>query len=367
MRNLSHQITSYSLALGVICILALNGCATTPPQDPEAEALIFPTPPAEARFVFERSLRFNENVEQPSTTDRAKRWLAGGDREVKGLVKPFDVAAHQGRIYVTDTVQHRVVLFDIPGGRFREFGETDPGKLAKPTGITVAANGDVYVVDTAAQHVVIFDAEGRFLRHIGVGANLQRPSDIAIDNKHGRLYVVETGGVDSQQHGVRVFDLHSGADMQRLGTRGSEPGQFNIPLQASVAPDGTLYVNDSGNFRVQAFTPQGQLKFHFGTLGRYPGQFARAKGVANDADGNIYVVDAAFGNFQIFDPNGQLLLFIGQRGEAGRAAHYMLPSGIAVDEDGRVYVVDQFFRKVDVFRPARLERLQGFTALPPAD
>lgn len=350
---------------GVATMLLLHGCATAPTQDPEAEKLVFPNAPAEARFVFERSLRFNDNVERPSGADRAKRILAGGDHEVKGLAKPLDVAAHNGRVYVTDTVQRRVVLFDIPGGRFREFGDFEPGALIKPTGIAVAANGEVFVADTEAQRIMVYDAEGKFLRVIGADAELQRPSDVAIDDARGRVYVVETGGVDSQQHGIRVFDLSSGAELDQIGVRGQEPGQFNIPLQAAVDSEGTLYVNDSGNFRVQAFTPDSKLKFTFGTLGRYPGQFARPKGVATDLDGNVYVVDAAFGNFQIFDKQGQLLLFVGQRGEAGRAATYMLPSGIAVDRDGRVYVVDQFFRKVDVFRPARLQRMDGFTALPP--
>ena len=157
-----------------------------------------------------------------------------------------------------------------------------------------------------------------------------------------------------------IFDAHSGDLLKTIGTRGKEEGQFNLPLQAATAPDGTVYVVDSGNFRVEAFTPDGKFKLAFGSIGRKSGQFTRPKGIAVDTQGNIYVVDAAFGNFQIFNPKGQLLLFVGDRGARGGPAQYMLPAGIAVDEDGRVYMVDQYFKKVDVYRPASLKRNEGW-------
>lgn len=366
MRNLSHQIAARLLIAYCVGVAALSGCATTPVEAPAAP-LVFPSPPAEPRFFFERSLRFNDNVQQPAAADKFKRFISGGAKEVRGLVKPFDVAAYHGRIYVTDSIQKLVVLFDIPGGRYVEFGNSEPAALDKPTGITVSSAGEVFVADTGAQKIRVYSGDGIYLRSIGDAQSLQRPSDVAVDVERNRLYVVDAGGVESQQHGVKVFDLTTGEPLQFIGKRGTEPGDFNLPLQAALDNDGNLYVVDSGNFRVEGFAPDNKLIVNFGSLGRYPGQFARPKGIATDPLGNIYVVDSAFGNFQIFDPNGQLLLFIGKRGEASRPANYMLPAGIAVDYDGRVYVVDQFFRKIDVFRPAALEREQGFTALPPQD
>jgi hypothetical protein len=110
-------------------------------------------------------------------------------------------------------------------------------------------------------------------------------------------------------------------------------------------------VVDGGNFRVEAFDPNGQFLFSFGEVGRFPGQFARPKGIATDATGNIYVVDAAFGNVQIFNNKGQVLMFIGNRDRAGKPGKFFLPAGVAVGEDGRVYMVDQYFRKIDIFKP----------------
>lgn len=157
-----------------------------------------------------------------------------------------------------------------------------------------------------------------------------------------------------------IFDAITGEHLKTVGDRGTENGQFNLPLQAVTTPDGTVHVVDGGNFRVQSFFPDGTYKSAFGAIGRRSGQFSRPKGISSDKDGNIYVVDAAFGNFQIFNEQGQLLLFVGDRGYDGKPGEYMLPAGIDVDEDGRVYMVDQYFKKIDVFRPADLPEDQGW-------
>ncbi len=289
-----------------------------------------------------------------STGERLKRLATGGQKELKGIVKPYDIAVTNNRVYITDTVQQAVLLFDIPGHRYLEFGRKDPGALVKPTGIAISANNEVFVCDVSTRTVVVYDLEGHYRRTIGSAKTLQKPVDVAIDSSRNRLYVVDTGGIESQQHGIHLFDLTTGEYLKTIGRRGDQPGEFNLPLQATVTPDGTLYVVDSGNFRVQAFHPDGSFKLTFGTLGRYPGQFARPKGIGADRDGNLYVVDTAFGNFQIFNGQGELLMFIGERSQSSRPGAYMLPAGITVDENGRIYVADQFFRKVDVYRPAGL-------------
>jgi DNA-binding beta-propeller fold protein YncE len=342
---LSLLTTSYSL-------LFLSGCASAPPpQETYEPAPVYPAPPDEARFIYERTLQTNEDVEQVTAMERLKIMATGHAPEVRGLVKPYGVAVHKGRVYVTDTAQHVVLLFDIAGGHFRQFGEDEPGKLLKPIGITVSKQGEVYVADVSARRVVVFSLEGVYLRTLGSDELLRRPAGVAISPDGSRLYVVDVGGLDNDDHRVQVFDPQSGAHLQTIGTRGAGKGQFNLPLQAATGPDGTLYVVDGGNFRVEAFDPNGQFLFSFGEVGRFPGQFARPKGIATDAAGNIYVVDAAFGNVQIFNNKGQVLMFIGNRDRAGKPGKFFLPAGVAVGEDGRVYMVDQYFRKIDIFKP----------------
>ncbi|NOY63283.1 MAG: 6-bladed beta-propeller [Gammaproteobacteria bacterium] len=315
------------------------------------------------RFVFERTLIYSEDVEKETSMAAFQRFATGASLKVQGLVKPYGVAVRKGKVYVTDSAQSALMLFDIPGGRFKEIGTEEPGELTKPLGIDISPTGEVFVCDVAAQQVFVYDEEGVYQRAIGDRSIFKRPTGIAISPDGSRAYVVDTGGVDNEDHRVYIFSAASGELLSSFGTRGIKNGEFNLPLQAATAPDGTVYVVDGGNFRVQAFTPDGKFSHSFGSIGRLPGQFSRPKGIAADRDGNVYVVDTAFGNFQIFDKHGQLLMFAGERAQVGSPAKYMLPAGIDVDEDGRIYVVDQFFRKVDIFRPVHLSKHEGYAAL----
>ena len=355
--------------LGFMVMAILAGCASAPPA-PEFIPPVFPAPPDPPRFIFERSLSFSDNVEITTRGERFRMFALGENKAVKGLIKPFGVAVYRGQVYVTDTAQRVVVVFDIAQGRYREIGRAHtlsdgPGQLTKPMGIDVSSRGEVFVSDMTLRQIFVYDVNGKYLRTIGDKTLFNRPSGVAVSPDSTRLYVVDTGGVESDAHQVLVFDAQSGARLQTIGKRGIKDGEFNMPLQAAVGPDGTLYVTDKGNFRVQAFHPDGSFALAFGSAGRFPGQFASPKGIAADAQGNIYVVDTAFGNFQIFNNQGQLLMFIGERGAGGAPARYMLPAGIDVDEDGRIYMVDQFFRKVDVFRPIGLQAHEGYAGDKP--
>lgn len=350
-----YQITRarnfYRAAL-IVLLAGLVGCATTPPVESFVPP-VYPAPPDPARFVYERSYSFADNVERPATFgEKLQRFASGEEKKARGLVKPYDVTEYQGRIYVTDTVQRRVVVFDAAAGRYFEFGVDKPGELAKPIGIAAAgATGEVFVADVSLRRVHVYTSEGKFLRAVGNQETLQRPTGVAVNHAGTRVYIVDTGGVTSQEHRVQVYDAQSGALLQTIGTRGEGDGQFNLPVAIDVGLDGTIYVLDKMNFRVEIFNPDGSFKAKFGSLGRYPGQLASGRGIAVDKDNNIYVVDTAFGNFQIFNQSGQLLLFIGERGASGKPGQYQLPAGIHVDAQGRIYVVDQFFRKVDVYKP----------------
>jgi DNA-binding beta-propeller fold protein YncE len=352
------------LASCILHLFFLTGCASAPVAERKFTPPVYPPPPAEARFIYERTLLYNEDVEGYSRKERFIDYATGASRKLKGLVKPFGVAVHRGRVYVSDSVQRCVLVFDIPGRHFFQIGSEEPGELMKPLGLSISDDGTLYVADVTARRVMVYDGDGHFLRSFGNDKILQRPSDVAVNPEGTIAYVVDTGGVETTNHSVYRFDAQTGELLGHIGTRGTAAGEFNFPLQATVARDGTLYVVDSGNFRVEAFAPDGKYLSSFGSVGRFPGQFARPKGIATDAAGNIYVIDTAFGNFQIFNKQGELLMFIGERGEAGYPGKFMLPAGISVDEDGRIYVVDQFFRKVDVFRPIELAPDQGYAGVP---
>lgn len=347
-------MTPSKASIKLIIIFSLAAVFFASCSAPERRAFkppTYPAPPAETRYIYEGSLRTSNSISEPDFADKLRAFATGTTIEPYGLAKPYGIAVKNERVYVSDTQQRAIVMFNLAANKLKIFGTEGQGRLLKPLGITISNNGDVFVADITAKRVVVYDADGHYLRTIGNENFFERPSGIALSPDSTTLYVVDTGGIDSDSHHIVVFNALNGDFLQTIGQRGTQAGELNIPLQATVTPDGKIYVVDSGNFRVQAFNPDGSASHTFGSIGRKSGQFSRPKGIASDINGNIYVVDTAFGNLQIFSPQGELLLFIGDRGTSGAPGRFSLPAGIAVDGLNRIYVVDQFFRKVDIFRP----------------
>jgi len=350
-------------SIQLLSVVLLVACAAPPVARVEVPVPVFPSPPDEPRFYYERTLYSSADVVKQDKNAGLRQMLTGESGITgEGLGKPYGVAVYHGRVFVSDGALRAVAVFDIPNERFFYIGEDGAGKLIAPIGVDVDDKGNVYVVDATAKVVQVYDFNGTHLRTLGDGGNwFIRPSGIAVDAEGSRIYVVDTGGVNTQEHRVRVFNAQTGEHLLDFGTRGTGPGELNLPRDVTIGKDGLLYVVDGGNFRVQVFRPDGTFAKTFGAIGRRSGQFSRPKEAATDAEGNIYIVDAAFGNFQIFNTEGQILLAVGSRDTQDGMAKYLLPSGIAVDGDGRVYMVDQYFRKVDVYRPAKLAAGDGFT------
>ncbi|MFQ5564147.1 MAG: 6-bladed beta-propeller [Parvularculaceae bacterium] len=332
--------------------LGAAACATAPVVEDQGP-LVYPPPPELPRFVYERTITGSSDVIVETSADRFRRFATGEQIRGKGFSKPFDIVVRNGRIYVSDTVGRRVHMLDLNEKRYAEIGTKGNGRLAKPLGLALDQAGRLYVCDGTAKRVVIFDSEGEFLGAVGGEDFLERPTGVAVSADGSRIFVVDTGGVWSDNHRVRVFDP-KGRHLEDIGTRGADEGEFNLPLTADMGPGETLRVLDTGNFRVQAFSPELKVVNAFGKPGRYAGHFSHAKGIATDADGRIYIADTGFGVVQIFLSDGRVLMSLGSRSETPGAGHFILPAGVSVDLDGRVYVVDQFYSKIDVFRPAFL-------------
>lgn len=356
---------SYVVWWLIFALFAFSGCAQIPDQAGARkpnQTLVFPAPPDAPRFYYERTIYGSADVVDRKEQSGLKQWVTGeSDRESgEFLSKPYAVAVHQGRVFVSDTVARVISVFDVPEGRYFKIGEDDPGRLAKPIGIDVDGAGNLYVADASAKAIMVYDRDGKFMRRLGDASMFDRLTSVTVDSKGEKLYVVDIGGVSSENHRVRVLDAQSGSLLFDIGKRGTGPGEFNLPRDVAIGKDGKLYVVDGGNFRIQVFDADGKFLNNFGKIGTALGNFARPKEAATDRDGNLYVIDAAYGNFQIFNPEGELLLFVGDRGGRDAPAIYILPSGIYVDEDGRVYVIDQGFRKLDVYRPAGLAANAGY-------
>lgn len=147
---------------------------------------------------------------------------------------------------------------------------------------------------------------------------------------------------------------------------GSGQGQFNRPRGVAVGPDGSIYVVDSRNARIQKFAPTGEFLMTFGSEGSGPGQLARfassggggPNGIAVDENGNVYVADTWNHRIQVFSSDGAYLngwgsFFDAQDDPTQAAANDGLfygPRGLAF-HNGELYVTDTGNERVQVFTP----------------
>ena len=181
----------------------------------------------------------------------------GSDR----LGRPSGVAVDNKNrfIYVTDVLKNNVVVYDLDsfkylrtvGGPPEKAGDDAPGTFARPTNIAVAANGDLYVSDTLNSRIQIFDAGGTFLSTFGKGgdgpADFARPKGISIDSD-GHLWVA-----DADQNRVKVYDKQ-GRLCAFFGEYGYFPGQFALPSGIAIDKNNRVIVAEQIlNGRLQVF------------------------------------------------------------------------------------------------------------------
>ncbi len=189
-----------------------------------------------------------------------------------------------------------------------------------------------------------------------------------------------------------------------IGLNGNAPGEFNKPRDIAIAPDGTIYICDTGNHRIQHIDSSGNVLHVWGSFADSsqgsapPGTFYEPWGIAVDQNGFIYVADTwnhriqkfstqgefikqwgYFGQGEsgdafwgprdiVYDPNGYLLIsdtgnkrvaifdlngnYISEFGSAGLLeGQFDEPVGLAIDSEGRILVADTWNQRIQAFNP----------------
>ncbi len=169
-----------------------------------------------------------------------------------------------------------------------------------------------------------------------------------------RFYVLNIPNtkIRQLQERVRSFPAAPGltsmptqtANMFR-GSKGSGNGQFDSPTAITIDGSGNFFVADTGNGRIQKFSPTGAFVTTIGTEGNHR-ESSRPSGVAIDRAGHIYVADAGNHRVQKLAPNGTF----GAEWKDAELGFYG-PRRIAIGSDNSVYVVDQGHTRVIRFSP----------------
>jgi 4-amino-4-deoxy-L-arabinose transferase-like glycosyltransferase/sugar lactone lactonase YvrE len=142
---------------------------------------------------------------------------------------------------------------------------------------------------------------------------------------------------------------------QLIGTQGSDPGQFQNPRDLSLAPDGTIYVADTFNNRIQHISADGSVLQVWGSYadlsqGEAPGgTFYQPWGLAVGQDGSVYVADTWNHRIQKFTADGKFVNMWGYFGQAETPFAIWGPRDIAIDQDGNILITDTGNKRVVIY------------------
>ena len=159
------------------------------------------------------------------------------------------------RLYVVDSKQNQIIVFDPQGDIDFTIGKggepsAKPGEFNIPTNIATDNDGRLYVSDSMNFRVQIFEADGTFVRTFGQPGD--RPGDfsrlkgIGVDSD-GHIYTV-----DASFNNFQIFN-DSGELLLFIGQSGTGPAGFYLPAGAHVDHNNRIFIADQYNRRIQMF------------------------------------------------------------------------------------------------------------------
>ncbi len=261
------------------------------------------------------------------------------------LSKPRNAAVGpDGRLYVADAGNHRIVVFE-DGEVVLEVGSAGAGagQFNEPWGVAVDEEA-IYVADTWNHRIQKFDLNGEFITSFGQSGTVEASQAATVGGvffgprtivllPNNQLAVSDTGN-----HRVQIFD-RDGNFVQGIGGLGALLGQFYEPVGLAVGVDGSLFVADTWNERIQQLSPTNSFGVFEWSVSAWGSQSIENKPyMAADTLGRLYVTDPEGYRVLMFGPDGS---YLGRFGEySPTSSGFGLPNGIALDANNNIYVVD---------------------------
>lgn len=211
-----------------------------------------------------------------------------------------------------------------------------PG-LVRPGPVSIAPDGKIWVADGSSTFK-IFAPDGTFVESWGVAGsnngefNLCRPNGdtfgSVLFNSDGSFFVFDAGN-----HRIQAFDKDRGF-VQTFGILGDGPGEFGEMLAVVFDPTGNLAVLDDSRGEIQTFSQSGEFLSSVSLESDESG-VQGMNSMAIDGQGNVYVSYGEPNRIVKYDPSGKIVMTIAPVTGRGRFGDYALYLGI--DAAGNIY------------------------------
>ncbi len=199
-----------------------------------------------------------------------------------------------------------LICFDREGEVLRSWGE---GVFVRPHMVKCDEDDNIWAIDDNGHALYLYSPEGEVLRTLGTkgvpgedGSHFDKPTDIAY-GLDGGFYVSDGYG------NKRVARFDEGLNfLGQWGSEGVEPGQFVLPHAITTDEEGLVYVADRNRWRVQIFSPEGDLLKMWTHIGK-------PFGIVYASDGYLYICDGTNARVTKVETSGRIVGFFGAPGD----------------------------------------------------
>jgi len=248
------------------------------------------------------------------------------------------IVGRDGHIYVADSLM--IWQLNRTGQVQRKY--LVPG-LEDILAIDQSPAGQIYAVRGDSN---VYLLNGNFFLPELLSHPKARYTGVAVDDESW-LYLADSG-----RQILLKCPCSDAPQVEIIATYGSGGGTVDLPR--GIATDFSLnvyFAQEGGSFHVQKLRPSGDEylpALYFGLEGDSLKQFMTPQDVAVDIEGHIYVADTGNHRVQKFTPYGGLKIAFGEHGSGG--GQFIFPCGIAVDEDLILYIADSGNNRVERYQ-----------------
>jgi PKD repeat protein/sugar lactone lactonase YvrE len=294
------------------------------------------------------------NVQGPNGTDsftfpRALEIVSPSHLQFYQLVQQIPADSSSESVHfplgMTQNADQQLIIADYGNDRIQQYDMNQridnflsTTMMQGPSGICMDNAGHVYVTDTGNHGIKVFDDRGGLLyqwgRYGSDAAQFNFPLSLAVDQNH-HVFVADTNN-----HRIQKF-TNTGEFLTQWGQWGNGIGEMDHPSGIAV-DEQTVYVSDSGNERILVFTSSGHYQ------NQWPASFQFPYHVSTDQYGCVYVSDVWEQCVYKYNMNGHMLARIHMNDFKNDGISF--PTHLYVNDQGQLFVSDTQQDLINIFQ-----------------